>query len=467
MTIPVTGRYADVQLKIFSNTAATAAQVAEFQVIGAPAPNPDLTVTDLTWAPAHRPRGTRSTVSATVRNTGSAASAATTVNVSLDGAARVGAGGHARRRRLHDRQGPHRQAAKGSYTVSAVVDPAGHRRRAGRHEQQPDRVGRNWSSGRAPDPTWTVTAHHLQPGELRQWARRSPSRSRSTTAAQAVSRPGPSHASPAGNTTLNGTAGAIAAGASVTVDDRRHVDRDQRRCHAHRDGRRDEHRRGDQREQQRPRALPGGRTRCGGARTPSTKPKPPATRARSSPADAKRTFGHTNFATESSGRQSVRLTTTGHYVEFTSASAANSIVVRNSIPDAPRAAAPRRRSASTSTTTSAAKLHPVLQAQLAVRKDRRPRGPDQHARGTDARRLFDESHALLSQSYPHGTKFRLQRDAGDTASFYIVDLIDLEQVAPPAPSRPAAPRSRVRCRPERRPRRHRRHPARRDRGPAG
>ncbi|WP_031186593.1 glycosyl hydrolase family 28-related protein, partial [Streptomyces sp. NRRL S-1896] len=52
--------------------------------------------------------------------------------------------------------------------------------------------------------------------------------------------------------------------------------------------------------------------------------------------------------------------------------------------------------------------------------------------GGDARRLFDESHALLTRTYPAGTKFRLQRDASDNASFYIIDLIDLEQVAAPS-----------------------------------
>src|SRR5690606_32006052 len=52
--------------------------------------------------------------------------------------------------------------------------------------------------------------------------------------------------------------------------------------------------------------------------------------------------------------------------------------------------------------------------------------------GGDARRLFDEAHALLSRTYPAGTTFRLQRDADDRAGFYVVDLIDLEQVAPPA-----------------------------------
>lgn len=56
--------------------------------------------------------------------------------------------------------------------------------------------------------------------------------------------------------------------------------------------------------------------------------------------------------------------------------------------------------------------------------------------GGDARRLFDESHALLDKTYPEGTTFRLQRDAGDDAAYYVVDLVDLEQVAPPA-SKPA------------------------------
>ena len=51
-------------------------------------------------------------------------------------------------------------------------------------------------------------------------------------------------------------------------------------------------------------------------------------------ADAKRTFGHTNFSSESSGRRSVRLDSRGQFVEITSTVSTNSIVVRNSIPDA-------------------------------------------------------------------------------------------------------------------------------------
>nr|BFF21614.1 hypothetical protein GCM10025730_51350 [Promicromonospora thailandica] len=68
--------------------------------------------------------------------------------------------------------------------------------------------------------------------------------------------------------------------------------------------------------------------------------------------DPLRTFGHTNFATESSGRESVRLTSTGQYVQLTSTNPTNSIVVRSSIPDAPGGGARRRRSACTRTASS-------------------------------------------------------------------------------------------------------------------
>ncbi len=51
VTIPVSARVADVELNITSNSGAPGGQVAEFQVIGTPAPNPDLTVTDSSWSP--------------------------------------------------------------------------------------------------------------------------------------------------------------------------------------------------------------------------------------------------------------------------------------------------------------------------------------------------------------------------------------------------------------------------------
>jgi hypothetical protein len=46
VTIPASGQFADVRLSITTNSGAPGGQVAEFQIIGTPAPNPDLTVTD-------------------------------------------------------------------------------------------------------------------------------------------------------------------------------------------------------------------------------------------------------------------------------------------------------------------------------------------------------------------------------------------------------------------------------------
>ncbi|MGC5044961.1 glycosyl hydrolase family 28-related protein [Streptomyces albidoflavus] len=146
-------------------------------------------------------------------------------------------------------------------------------------------------------------------------------------------------------------------------------------------------------------------------------------------ADEKRTFGHTNFGTESSGRKSVRLDSTGEFVSFTSTAAANSIVVRNSVPDAPQGGG------IDATLSLYADGEFVQKLELSSRHSWLYGNSDDPESLTntpqaDARRLFDESHALLERSYPAGTEFKLQRDAGDDAEFHVVDLVDLEEVAP-------------------------------------
>ncbi|WNI34005.1 glycosyl hydrolase family 28-related protein [Streptomyces sp. ITFR-6] len=151
--------------------------------------------------------------------------------------------------------------------------------------------------------------------------------------------------------------------------------------------------------------------------------------------DATRTFGHTNFSTESSGRKSVRLDSTGQYVEFTSAASTNSIVVRNSIPDAPGGGGQDKTLSLYADGTFVQKLDLSSKHSWLYGSTDDPEGLTNNP-GGDARRLFDESHALLDKTYPEGTTFRLQRDAGDDAAYYVVDLVDLEQVAPPA-SKPA------------------------------
>lgn len=83
VTIPVTATASELQLKITTNSGSSAGQIAEFQVIGTPSANPDLTVTGLTWTPTSPIETDAITLNATVKNIGTLASAATNVNFYL------------------------------------------------------------------------------------------------------------------------------------------------------------------------------------------------------------------------------------------------------------------------------------------------------------------------------------------------------------------------------------------------
>jgi hypothetical protein len=431
VTIPVTGRVADLQLQVFSNTGAPGGQVAEIQVLGAWAPNPDLVVTGLSWTPATPDEATAVTVSATVRNAGTAAAAATTVNVSVGGTvagtAAVGALAAGASATVTVNAG---RRAQGSYAVAATVDPAN------TIAEQNDGNNTFTASsqlvvGQAPGPDLQVLGVTSTPANPAVGAQVSFSvavNNRGTSAAAAtVTRV------VAGGTTLNANTGAIAAGATANVTvgtwtatsggatitataDATNVVAET-----------------NENNNSRTQSIVVGR----GAATPYVSYEAEAARYQGTlvEADALRTFGHTNFGTESSGRKSVRLTGTGQFVEFTSANPANSIVVRNSIPDAPGGGG------ANATISLYVNDQFVQKLTLSSRNSWLYGTTDDteslsNSPSADARRLFDESHALLSQSYPAGTRFKLQRDSGDSASFYIIDMIDLEQVAPAA-SQPA------------------------------
>ena len=83
VTIPVSATAADFRLQFTANTGAPNGQAAEFQVIGTPAPNPDLTVNAMSFSPASPVETDAVTLSATVRNAGTAASPASNVNFYL------------------------------------------------------------------------------------------------------------------------------------------------------------------------------------------------------------------------------------------------------------------------------------------------------------------------------------------------------------------------------------------------
>ncbi|MGB8939538.1 MAG: CARDB domain-containing protein [Streptomyces sp.] len=433
VTIPVSGRYADVQLKIFSNSSGYGAQAAEFQVMGTPAPNPDLTVSNLTWDPAQPSESDTISVNATVRNTGSAAAAATTVNVSLGGtvagSAPVPALGAGESAVVKVGIG---KRAQGSYTVSAVVDPTDTI-----DEQNDDNNSRTAEGkltvGQSPGPDLEVTGITSSPanpavGAKVTFAAKVHNRGTSGVSAGSVTR------LTVGSTTLNGTAPAIAAGETATVNISGSwtaagggatltATADATNAVAET----------NENNNVFARSIVVGR----GAAVPYVEYEAEDARYEGTllEADSKRTFGHTNYASESSGRKSVRLNSTGQYVEFTSTSASNSIVVRNSIPDAPGGGGQEKTLSLYADGTFVQKLNLSSKHSWLYGNTDQPEGLT-NTPGGDARRLFDESHALLTQTYPQGTKFKLQRDAGDDAAFYIVDLVDLEQVAPAA-SKPA------------------------------
>ncbi|OQR61535.1 APHP domain-containing protein [Streptomyces maremycinicus] len=433
VTVPVSGRWSDVRLHFTANSGAPGGQVAEFQVVGTAAPAPDLTVTTLDWTPAAPSERDAVTVKATVRNAGTARSAATTVDVSVEGTV----AGSAAVPALDPGSSATVDVATGtrpagSYGVSAVVDPRG---------TVPELDDSNNSRTvtnrlvvtQAPGPDLEVRSITTSPAN--------PAVGQAVSFTVAVHNRGIS-AAPAGSvtrlqassTTLNGTTGQVAPGATVDVAisgtwtataggatltataDATGVVTET-----------------NENNNILAKSLVVGR----GAAVPYTEHEAEEGRYTGTllTADAQRTFGHTNFATESSGRKSVRLTSTGHYVEFTSTNAANSVVVRNSVPDSASGGGADATISLYADGAFVQKLTLSSKHSWLYGTTDDPEGLTNRP-GGDARRLFDESHALLSKSYPPGTVFRLQRDAGDSAAFQVIDLVDLEQVAPAA-SKPA------------------------------
>jgi hypothetical protein len=137
-----------------------------------------------------------------------------------------------------------------------------------------------------------------------------------------------------------------------------------------------------------------------------------------------------SIAGESSGRQAVELNGTGQQVTFTTSCVANSIVVRYAIPD----------SADGTGTTATLGLYIGGTRQTLQLTSRytwaygNPTTTDETTNTPSdgfARHFYDELRVLLPADVPAGSMVTLQQDASDTAGYYVIDLIDLEEVGPP------------------------------------
>ena len=130
------------------------------------------------------------------------------------------------------------------------------------------------------------------------------------------------------------------------------------------------------------------------------------------------------LADEASGRKAVTLQGAGQYVTFTTPVATNSIDFRYSIPDS--------SDGSVYTAPLSLYINGTKQPDFTLTNayswyygsypfTNTPSSGNPH-------HFFDETHRLLSATYPAGTTFKLQIDSEDTAASYTIDFADFEQV---------------------------------------
>lgn len=138
-----------------------------------------------------------------------------------------------------------------------------------------------------------------------------------------------------------------------------------------------------------------------------------------------RTFG--TVAAESSGRRAVRLDQAGEYVQFQSTGPANSVVIRFVIPDS-------EDGQGLESTISLYVDNVFRQKIQLTSKYAWSYGGEELTfnvpKAGGAHHFYDEARALVGD-IPAGTTVKLQKAADDDAEYYVIDLIDLEQVAPP------------------------------------
>ncbi|MCG5466992.1 discoidin domain-containing protein [Micromonospora sp. MED01] len=437
VTIPVSGAAADVRLSIASNTGAPAGQVAEFQVFGTPAPNPDLTVTGMSFSPSAPVETSTITLSATVRNAGSAASGATNVNFYL-GSTRVGTasvGG---------------LAAGASTTVSASIGTrdSGSYPLSAKVDESNTVVEQDDTNNSYTNPSPLVVAAVASSDLVASavaWSPGNPSAGNTVTFSVSIRNAG-NQASASGAhgitlTVLNesGTAvrtltgsysGVINAGATVgpislgtwtaangkyTVRVVLAVDGNELPV--------------KQANNTSDRPLFVGR----GANMPYDmyEAEDGVIGGGASVVGPNREIG--DLAGEASGRRAVTLNSTGSYVEFTTRASTNTLVTRFSIPDAPGGGGIN----STINVYVNGTFHKAidLTSRYAWLYGNEA-SPGNSPSAGGPRHIYDEANVMLNSTVPAGSKIRLQKDPANTTT-YAIDFINTEQVAPIANPDPA------------------------------
>lgn len=429
VTIPVSGQYQNIELSIASNTGAPGGQVAEFQIFGTPAPNPDLTPSATTWTPTSPIETDAITVSTTVKNIGTAASVASNVNIYL-GNTKVGtstvpalaAGAQAVVATNIGTQ------SAGSYTLTAKVDEAN------------TLVELNDANNTYTSPANLVVAP-IQSSDLvgtASWNPGNPSSGQSVAFSVLLKNQGnipttsPSH----GITTtildtnnnvvktLTGTfSGTLAAGASTNVSMGSWTAANGKytvRTVVAVDG-------AEQSVKQANNTSTVSLFVGQGANMPYDNYEAEAgTYGGGAVLDGpNRTIG--DLGGEASGREAVSLNSTGAFVQWTSRESSNTFVVRFSMPDASGGGGITDTLDLYAGTQLIKPLSLTSHFAWLYGLETSP----SDSPGAGPRHIYDEASFLLATSYPVGTVFKLQKDSSN-GSQYAIDFMQLEQATPVA-----------------------------------
>src|ERR1700677_2616408 len=146
------------------------------------------------------------------------------------------------------------------------------------------------------------------------------------------------------------------------------------------------------------------------------------------------------IAAESSGRRAVKLSARGQYLRFTTRRRCNSIVLRYVIPDGPAGGGMDAtlscwvKGAFNQELKLSSKVGWCYGSNLDYLRTAGINVPGygKNPAAGGAFHLYDETHALLGRQVPAGSTITLKVGPHDGAALYVVDLVDLEEVAPPS-----------------------------------
>ncbi|WP_042385124.1 discoidin domain-containing protein [Streptacidiphilus melanogenes] len=430
VTIPVSGRVADVELSVTSNSGAPGGQVAELEVYGTPAPNPDLTVSSSSWSPSAPVETDSVTASAVVKNGGTAASVATDVGFYLGttkvGSATVGALAPGATQTVSANIGT--QSA-GSYQLTTKVDES--------------KKNFNLTADQSYTNPANLTVAPVQSADLvgtLSWTPSNPAAGNTVNFTATVKNQG-TIATTSGShgltltlldatgttvTTLTGSvSGSIAPGATTSPISLGSWTAVNGKYTAHLVLAAD----ANELPVKQPHLTSDTPFFVGqGANMPYDSYKSTAGVLGGAAAivGPNRTVG--DIAGEATGREAVTLDTTGDSVSWTSREATDTFVLRYSIPDAPGGGG---TNATLDLYANGKLVQPLnLTSHYAWLYGSETSPGDSPSAGSP-RHIYDESSFLLAQSYPQGTVFTLQKDASNSSQ-YAIDFMNLEQTSPTA-----------------------------------